>query len=203
MKMSKSFVNISYALSLLWIVFFIAVTVAVVLIGGLVVSDLIHTNPHRTMGNVVIMMVVETPLICVIAIIGCFLVFTVPQFFQAGMIVTLHPIFGSRARFIVLPVLPLTAVLTWYCYDYLTPSDLNLGVNASPNWTPYEHGISSSRYLMTLVTQVPITLFSFLYFEVEFHRWSRKPFLVAGLILAVIIGGVWGYETAQDQIRLR
>jgi hypothetical protein len=203
MRMSKSFVGISYALSLLWIVLFISVTVAALLIGGLVVSDLIHTNPHRTMGNVVIMMVMETPLICVIAIIGCFLVFTVPQFFQAAMIVALNPIFGSRARFVVLLALPLTAVLTWYCYDYLTPSDLNSGINVRPDWAPYEHGISSSRYLRTLVIQAPITLFSFLYFEAEFHRRSRKPVLVAGLTLAVMIGGIWGYGMAQDQIRLR
>jgi hypothetical protein len=74
----------------------------------------------------------------------------------------------------VLPALPVTAVLTWYCYDYLTP-DFNLGINADPDWTPYQHGISIAHYQGALLFQAPVTLFSFLYLDAGFRGASSGP----------------------------
>jgi hypothetical protein len=197
--MSKGAINISYLRSLLWITLFMAVTVGVTNIVELIFVDFIHGNPHRTKENVIFMMFVFTPLFGVITMIGSILVFGVPQFFQAALIGVLGQRFDSRARFVTFLALPLTAVLTWYCYDYLTPTDFNLGINVGPEWTPYQHGLSVSRYIKTLAIQAPITLFSFLYFDADFRGYSKKPILLIPLAVAIVIGTIRGYMMAQSQ----
>lgn len=197
--MEKSAVTTSYAQSLCWVAILMALAIVMLFTVELVFVDLVHGNPHRTREDVISMMIVQTPLFGIIAMIGAFLVFTLPQFFQAGLITVLNRIFGGRARLLVLPALPFTAVLTWYCYDYLTPSDLNLGINAGPDWTPYEHGISSSRYLATMAFQAPITLFSFLYFEAGLRGRSRKPVVIVAMAVAIVLGAVWGHGAAENQ----
>ena len=132
-----------------------------------------------------------TPVAGIIALIGTFLVFALPQFFQAEVVGALDQIFGDRARFAALLALPLTAVLPWYCYDYLTPSNLCFAGNCME---PYEHGLSGSRYMMTLVIQTPITLFGFLYFDAGLRGASKRPVVVAALAIAVVIGGIWGFR---------
>jgi hypothetical protein len=149
------------------------------------------------------MMVTTTPILGVVAAIGSILVFTLPQVFQAVLIAVLHRTLGSRAQFAALAALPLTAILTWYCYDYLTPSDVGLGINAGPAWTPYQHGISISRYLGALAFQIPVTLFSFLYINAGFRGTSKWPIVAAALTLTIASGGIWGYVTAQQQISLQ
>jgi hypothetical protein len=193
--MSKSAVIISYAQSLLWIAILIALTIMVLFTVELIFVDFIHGNPHRTRDVVISMMLVQTPLFGVIAVIGALLVFTLPQFFQAALIGILNEILGSSARSAALAALPLAAVLTWYCYDYLTPSDFAL----SSDSTSYEHGISSSRYLMTLAYQAPISLFAFLYFEAGFRGFSRKPVIIAAAAVAIIIGVICGHGVAENQ----
>jgi hypothetical protein len=190
--MSKRAISASYAHSLLWVVLFAAVTVGVMEITHLVFFDIIHGNPHRTRENVVSMMITTTPTLSVVAVIGSILVFTLPQVFQAVLLAVLHRTLGSRAQFAALAALPLTAVLTWYGYDYLTPS-----------WAPYQHGISVSRYLGALAFQAPVTLFSFLYINAGFRAASKWPIVIAALVLTFAGGGVWGYVTAQQQIALQ
>ena len=163
--------------------------------------DFVHGNPHRPQANAVFMMAVYTPIFGIVAVIGTFLVFTLPQFFQAALIVTLGRIFGDRARFAALLALPLTAILTWYSYDYLTPTDVNLGINAGPDWTPFKHGLSVSRFMSSLAVQAPVTLLSFLYFDAGLRGSSKKPLLVAALAIAVAMGLIGGYTMAQNQIQ--
>jgi hypothetical protein len=200
--MNKRSIGASYAHSLLWVVLFTAVTIGVMIIAHLGFFDIIHGNPHRTRENVISMMEMDPPILGVIAAIGSFLVFTLPQIFQAALVTIWHRMVSHQARFAVLPALPLTAVLTWYCYDYLTPSDFNLGINTGPDWTPYQHGISIARYMNTLVFQTPVTLFSFLYFDASVRGASKWPILIATLVITIAIGGIWGYVTAQQQIEL-
>lgn len=200
--MSKRAIGASYAHSFLWAVLFTAVTVCAMSIAHLVFVDIIHGNPYRTRDDVRTMMVVMTPITGVIAATGSILVFTLPQVFQAVLIGAWYQTLGNRARFVVLPALPLTAVLTWYCYDYLTPSDVGLGISAGPDWTPYQHGISIARYARALAFQGPITLFSFLYFDAGFRGASKWPVLIAALVLTIAGGVIWGHVTAQQQIEL-
>ncbi len=199
--MSKSAVAISYGRSLLWLALFVAVAVGVLDIVELTLLDFVHGNPHRPQANAVFMMAVYTPIFGIVAVIGTFLVFTLPQFFQAALIVTLGRIFGDRARFAALLALPLTAILTWYSYDYLTPTDVNLGINAGPDWTPFKHGLSVSRFMSSLAVQAPVTLLSFLYFDAGLRGSSKKPLLVAALAIAVAMGLIGGYTMAQNQIQ--
>jgi hypothetical protein len=171
-------------------------------VAHLVFFDIVHGNPNRTREDVISMMAIRTPILGIIAAIGSILVFTLPQAFQAALVAIRHRTVGSRARFVVLPALPLTVVLTWYCYDYLTPSDLILGISTGPDWRPFQHGISFTRYIGALAFQTPVTLFGFLYVDAGFRGASRWPLLVAAALLTVAIACIWGYVTAQQQIEL-
>jgi hypothetical protein len=106
----------------LWIALFIAIIFGVANTVELLFIDFIHVNPHRPQSNALFMMKVNAPIVSAIAALGALLVFTLPQFFQTEIIGGLRRRFGEHARFAVWPALPLTAILTWYCYDYLTPT---------------------------------------------------------------------------------
>jgi hypothetical protein len=199
MSMSRRAIFISYAQSFLWVALYMAVIYGITNIAELVFIDFIHGNPHRTQENAISMMIFYTPIFGVVAIIGSILVFSLPQFFQAILTDISMRIFGDRARFYVLIALPFTAILTWYCYDYLTPSNIT-GPGTDPDWTPYEHGLTTRRYLMSLAIQAPITLFSFLYLDVGSRR-GKGTILLGALALAVVIGGIWGHMRAEDQFR--
>jgi hypothetical protein len=200
--MKKTTVGVSYVQSLLWIALFFAVAIGAMNVVQLVILDFIHGNPHRSQSNALFMMTVFTPLFGVIVAIGALLVFALPQIFQALLVGILKRAFGDRARFAVLLALPLTAVLTWYCFDYLTPADFNLGINEGPDWTPYRHGISMARYLTSLGFQAPVTLFGFLYFDAGLKGRARKPVIIAALAIAFVLGAISGFEAAQRQIQL-
>jgi len=186
----------SYMQSLLWIALLMALISAEANIVELLLTDFVHGNPHRTKDNAISMMKAFAPVFGIVTMIGTFLVFTLPQFFQAEVVVVFDRLCGDRARFAALPALPLTAVLTWYCYDYLTPSNLCFAGNCMQ---AYEHGLSISRYMAAVAIQTPITLFSFLYFNTDLSGSSRKPVLLATLAIAIVIGGVLGYVRARAQ----
>ncbi len=159
--------------------------------------DFVHGNPHRTQENALFMMKAYTPVFGLVAFVGTFLVFTLPQFFQAEAIRASRQMLGDRARFAALLVLPLAAVLTWYCYDYLTPSNVCIpGCMES-----YEHGISVARYVTALAIQAPITLFSFLYFNASSRSQSKRPIVLVALAIALVVGGIRGYLMAREQLQ--
>jgi heme/copper-type cytochrome/quinol oxidase subunit 4 len=195
-SMNKWAINISYAQSLAWVAFCMALISAESNLVELLFVDFVHGNPHRTQENAIFMMTTYSPLFGVITIIGTYLVFTLPQLFQAGLIGNFERMFGDRARFAPLLALPLTTVLTWYCYDYFTPSNLCF---AGSCMDYYEHGLSVPRYLMALLAQMPITLFCFLYFEAGFRGRSKTPIILAALSIALVAGGIRGYVLARGQ----
>jgi hypothetical protein len=196
--MSRSKIQISYTLSLLWLAFLIALLHAETHIVELLFIDFVHDNPHRTQENAISMMKTNTPVFAVIALIWTFLVFTLPQFLQAELVGGFEAIFGDRARFAPLLALPVTAVLTWYCYDYLPPSNLCLSFGSCAE--AYEHGLSTSRYLTALAVQAPLTLFSFLYFDAALCGQSKIPVLLGALAITLVVGGLRGYLLARGQI---
>jgi len=197
--MKRNATYICYAQSLLWVAILMAVFVAVAIIFELALVDFIHGNPHRTKSNAMLMMLFTPPIFGIIAIVGSFLVFTLPQCFQAIVTDVLVCRFGRRAQFGVLLVLPLTAILAWYCYDYLTPTDVNLGINEGADWTPYQHGLTLRRYLTMLTVQTPITLFGLSYCDATIRHGSKRWFILAALVLAVVVGVIWGYWMAKGQ----
>jgi len=199
--MSKSAAAVSYARSLLWFALFVAIVIGVMNVAELTLIDFVHGNPHRPQSNALFMMAVYTPIFGVVGAIGTFLIFTLPQLFQAALVIILSRIFGDRARVAALLALPLTAILTWYSYDYLTPTDFNLGINTGPDRTPFEHGLSLLRFMSSLAVQAPVTLFSLLYFDAVLCGRSKRPLLFASLAIAIVIGLIGGYLRAQNQLQ--
>jgi hypothetical protein len=200
--MTKRAIGASFAHSLLWFVLFTAMTVSGMSVAEPVLFYIMHGKLHRTRAELVSMMMVQTPMIGIIAVIGMMLIFTLPQVFQAALVAGRHQMVGSRARFELFSALPLTAVLTWYCYDYLTPSDFVLGINDRTDWIPTPHGISVARYIGAFAFQFPVTLFSFLYLDAGFRDASRRPLLIASFMTTIAVCRIWGYVTAQQQIAL-
>ena len=189
----------TYAKSLAWLAILAAVIAGIQNIVGLVFIDFIHGNPHRTQGNAIFMMIVYTPLLGLVALVGVLLVFTLPQCFQAAISSALGYRFGSRAQAGVWLALPVTAAMTWYCYDYLTPSDVGLAINEGPDWQPYQHGLTLARYGATLAFQVPATLFSVAYAAAGAARPSRKTVILLAFTAAIIAGTIMGHRTAEGQ----
>jgi hypothetical protein len=108
---------------------------------------------------------------------------------------------GRRGLFGVLLALPITAVLAWYSYDYITPTDVNLGINAGPDWTPYRHGLTLQRYVMMLALQTPITLFNILYLDATSCDRSKTPVIIGALLFSVVLGVLYGHWTAEGQYK--
>jgi hypothetical protein len=69
------------------------------------------------------------------------------------MMRVVHPRVGRYGYIFIGLLVPLISILTWYCYEHLTPTDFNLGINEGEYWVPYKHGLSIKRYLATLVCQ--------------------------------------------------
>jgi hypothetical protein len=177
-------VAISYAKSLAWIAILIAVAREVAGTGAILLYDF----RHGWHSNILLMAIISLAL-WVIATIASLITFAPVQAFQVLVIGIMRREFGDRARFAALSSLPITAVLTWYCYDYLTPDDFHFGAKFGPGSEPYQNGISVARYLAALAVQTPLTLFAFLYFEADRHHRSRTSIIIAALVLAIAIGG--------------
>ena len=114
-----------YTRSLLWITLFIGIFAGVTVIFELVFVDFVRGNPHRTKTHALFLMAFFPPILAVVTMFGSFLVFTVPQFFQA-MVSDLTSRFHRDPQLYVLFALPVTATLAWYCYDYLALHDFYL-----------------------------------------------------------------------------
>ena len=196
--MSTIAIRVSYLQSLLWLALFMALAAAETNIVQLMLLDFVHGNPHRTLENALFMMEAYAPPFGIIAFIGTLLVFTLPQLFQAEWVGALDRLFGDRARFVALPALPLTTLLTWYCYDYLTPSAPNFAGNLT---VLYEHGLSLSRYTTTMAIQMPVTLFGLLYLNAHLSGRSKRPLLLAALAITLVAGGIRGYLMARGQFQ--
>jgi hypothetical protein len=193
--------KISFARSLLWLACFAALAAGVTIIVSLILIDFVHGNPDRPKSNALFMMFLFPPIMGLTFVITVFLVFAIPQFLQALLVGALFPRFGRSAFLFVLLVLPVTATIAWYCYDYLIPA-FNLGINEGADWRPYQHGITWPRYEKTLASQAVVTTFTLLYSDAVVRRHSRKPIILGALILFVLAGTVLGAKMAQTQIGL-
>lgn len=181
-------VFLCYARAFLWVSLAFTILAATFLYTDLIIVDFVRGNPNRTKANVLLMMIVFPPIIGIFSLIGSVLVLAVPQGFQAALSYLLSTRFSAKADIGILLALPLTSLLTWFCYDYLTPSDLVLGANAPEDWRPYKHGVTTQRYLVALSIQLPITLFSYFYWKAIQNERRRKAVIAAGLTFAAVAG---------------
>lgn len=188
-----------YARSLAWLTLLAAVGVGVSQIVELVLIDFVHGNPHRTQENAVEMMIIFAPLFGLIAAVDTVIVFSLPLSFQALVSGALARQFGGRAQMAVLLALPITALITWYAFDYLIPSYTPLAITAGPDWQPYRHGLTSARYFAALAFQTPATLFSVAYVGTTGSPRRRRAVVLLALVAAAIAGGYEGHRVAATQ----
>lgn len=199
---SAGTVAASFMKSLLWVAVFAAVAAGVMSIAAIIFLDFAYGNPHRTQEDAIWMIKYHAPIDCLIAGIGTLVVFTIPQYFQAASIALLLKRFGSRGWHGIAIVVPTAAVVTWYCYDYLTPSNFNLGINIVEM---YQHGLTLDRYLATLGIQVLVTSFSLVRwrFQVSDNRRATALLMLAMSVASIAFGGLAGYDSALEQYQFR
>jgi len=186
--MKRDEVYFAYAQSLFWAALLITIVVGVAVLGPILSDFIARKWPVRADLQA---LVLGPMFFGSIAIVGSFLVLTLPQSFEAVLANGLARRYGRVGQLGVALVLPLTAGLTWFCYDYLTPTLPPLAIG-SENWTPFQHGITFQRYLGALVFQTPVTLFSIWYCDAVICRASRETVVAVGLIVAVVVGIVLG-----------
>src|SRR5262249_54042459 len=97
---------------------------------------------------------------------------------------------GQRGLLISLLGIPPAAVIMWYCWDYLTPSDFNLGISVPADWEPYQHGMTMPRYLAALVAQSCVTVSSLwrVRLEMACHAMHKKYVVLLWLGIASVAG---------------
>jgi hypothetical protein len=187
-----------YARSLAWLTLLAAVAVGSQIV-SVMVMVFVHGNAHVTpkdTADAVGTVVVFAPLFGLIAAVDTVIVFTLPQSFQALVSGGLARWFGGRAQVAVLMVLPMTALITWYAFDYLIPSYTPLATTYAPDWQPYQHGLTPARYLGALAYQTPATLFSVAYVGTIGNAGRRRAVLRLAFAAAVLAGGYAAYGGA-------
>ena len=187
--MKRNGVLLSYVVSLLWVIFLVAAVIVIGFVAGSVVREFTHKDPIDALWDSVKYLPVTMSISLLVAGIATSLVFPVPQAFEAFLAGELAQRLGGKAHFLVLLAVPLTAVLTWYCYDYFLP-EISLGIYDGPDWVPYQHGLTTERYLKALAVQAPLTLFNTFYFDSVGHPRYRKAILLVAIVAVVIIGGI-------------
>ena len=186
----------SFIKSLAWVAVVVACAIAFYLIAASVDVDFLGYRAHHMGGNLAMVLVFFIPFLSVIGFVGVALVFTVPQLLQMVMAAGLMRVYGRRGLVGIVLGLPLLSVVTWYCYDYLTPSDLNLAINTDGDWVPYQHGLNGARYWRTLLAQSAVTLFTLARLLMEQHDRQRMKTLLmsATLFAAACYGAVNAYQ---------
>jgi len=197
--MDRTGIRASYAWALLWGAAFVGLAMSANLLTELVLVDFIHGNHNRPQSNALTMMVLYPPILSIIAIMGVGLIFGPAQLLQAGATYLLGPKYGRRAFLSGAMLLPMAATLTWYCFDYLTPSDVGLAINEGPDWVPYQHGISPLRFLEATGAQVAVTTFTLAYCATGYWPKFRRPLLLGMCIVVILGGSLWGYRGAKIQ----
>jgi hypothetical protein len=193
---------VNYALTLNWLAVLAAVAAVTSTVVELFLFDFVHGNPHRSQQNALEMMAFDSPLLAFIAFFCILLCFGPSQLFQAVVVGCLSR--RSHTRFFVgmTSLLPFAAAITWYSYDYLTPSDFNLAINEGLDWQPYQHGITVTRYLGAIAAQLLVSVFSAIHMSTAGYPFYRGVLVVTSLTLAVVAGAIWGYRLAAADIQL-
>lgn len=188
--------TISYSQSFCLVVIAVIAFFTIGTVVHLIFVDFVHGNPHRPQSNAVSMMLLFPFLFSVITLVGVTLLFGLSQILQLLVVNAALKGFGWRGRFAGLVALPAIAIISWYCYDYLAPTDFTFMDITPSDWKP---GV---RYLIILVAQAAFTLFNVLWFEATIVKKFRGHLVVALLLVAVALGGIGGYATALQQNEL-
>lgn len=184
----------SHFRSLLWIAILVTFAGLFFQIVEVIKIDFLNVNPHRSQSHAASLPILFSFIFLIPITVGIFITFTVAQIAQSIIFNFSNPRFFLRSYCFIAMTTPLLAILSWYCYDYLTPSDFNLGINTGADWMPYQHGLNFQRFLVMLGLQSCVSIFSLLLlrFENTGHNQAKKRFLLAAIIFACIVGVVIG-----------
>lgn len=186
----------SFLRSLIWVSFLTALTMWVSLAVSVVFIDFVHGNPHRTQSNAIATVFVVAPFVALFGLVCALLVFGPPQLFQAVLSNVTSRFFGRwTSAIIVIAALPVIAVITWYSFDYLLP------LPDPGDGEPYQHGMTTTRYLYSLGAQLPVTLFNVAYVNTAGQRRLRVSLIMLALAAVAVGGIVMGYREAVNQYR--
>jgi len=199
--MDRAGLTFSYAKSLLWVAAFAALAVSAILITQLIFIDFVHGNPDRTKSNAIFMMAAFPPILGFLSVLGVLLVFGLAQFVHGVTTYILAPRFGLYSHLFFGLMLPLISIVTWFCFDYLVPSDFNLAINEGPDWTPYQHGMTFQRYLTVLAIQASVTAFTIIYCIAPIRNFSKRRIILGAVVLISVAGTILGYHGAAKQYR--
>ena len=164
--------------------------------------DFLNINPHRSQSHAASLPFLFGFIFLMLSTLVIFITFSISQIAQAMIGSLSIQQFCMRGYCIVAATTPLTAILSWYCYDYLTPSDFNLGINEGADWVPYQHGLTIQRFLVMLGLQSFVTILSIvrLRFEIAGYNLAKKRFLLAAIGFASIVGVVAGMLKTQSNV---
>jgi len=129
-----------------------------------------------------------------IATLGLFLVAGASQTVVAVVATLLARHFGRRTQARALLTIPAVAILTWYCFDYLTPS--NMVLIPGPDFVPYQHGLTLSRYAKITAFQTVATTFTVIYATnatKKIRRWLPLACCGAACVVGAGLAAVRDY----------
>lgn len=188
-------VGTSFFYSLLWTAVIITAGLFFMLVVDVLWIDFLHVNPNRSQTHAASLPLLFAPFIFLLTVIGVALTFAVSQSVQAVLTSLLLTKFGPPGMWAVALSIPIAAVVTWYCFDYLTPSDSANEVG--DDWRPYQHGLTWSRYQMMFAAQSCMTLFSLVRLHLHANGRSREKrnLLLFLVLLASFAGAIAGWRT--------
>lgn len=180
----------SFYKSLFLISILVSIAIFFSILSNVIFIDFLRVNPNRSQLHAASLPFIFLPIVLICNVLATGVVFSFSQLFQA--VITNHFIKKNQRHALYSSALaiPFSAVFSWYCYDYLTPTDFNLGINTDSSWTPYQHGMTVSRYFVMLCLQSCVTFFSIFRFkfEIEARHKHAKYFLFAIVCLSCFAG---------------
>jgi MFS family permease len=156
----------------------------------------IQHNPPRSQAIVVETMFLLTPIISAIAAATTLLTFAIPQYAQRLLENVPLQRVGRKYDIGILLTLPVTALLSWYCFDYIVMSGLSTMFQDDDDQS-YEHGITPRRYLLAVGAQTVMTLISLFYSRFRPRSAVRRGSAIAAAALGLGVGMMPGHSQVQ------
>ena len=169
----------------------------------LVIVDFVNINNSRTLSLTFETALVSVPFFSIIYVICTFIVFSIPLFLQNMLLNFIKTKINTNNIYIIIATTPLISIITWYCYDYLTPTDVNLGFNVGQEYKVFEHGITPIRYLEALTYQTTVSIYCLFIMRLKnekYYNLKRYTKLIL-IFISIVIGLIMGHRMAEEQYR--
>jgi hypothetical protein len=134
----------SYGQALFWVAALVALFCCVTMIPRFFMIHFIQHHPPETPAFAIRMIFLITPIISAAAAATALLTFVIPQYAQRLLENARLRRIGATSHIGILFALPITALLTWYCFDYIVMTILPMLLQSEDD-ASYEHGITPGR----------------------------------------------------------